>query len=249
MMRLKTGGLLAALAIAGLCATAQAQQAPPPLLSVVRVQVKPDRVHDWRELTKKNMEAHKKGGGGFRHVWRSRTGNPYEYAIVREMENYAQLDSPNAVRRGMSEADFARMQEVRRNYVESVEITYREPIPELSIPWTSVQPPAMITTSTSTVRPGMASSYIEIKKEQAAALKKAGITGYGVHRLMWGGSRKFVTWWAHDKMAELDGPNPMQRIMDEDARTKWLKAISPTLQSTEWNIWAYESELSYQPAE
>ena len=92
--------------IATLAFMARAQD-PPPLLSVVRVKVKPDRLDEWREITKRYSEARRKRGGGFRHVWRSRLGNLYEYVIVTPMQNYAERDSPGALRRGMSEGETA----------------------------------------------------------------------------------------------------------------------------------------------
>ena len=106
MLRFKTTGLVALLGVAALTFAAQAQT-PSPLIQIIRVEVKPDRQAEWRGITKQFSEAHKKGGGTFRHVWRSRVGNIFEYAIVTPMENYAQLDSPNAARRGMSEAERA----------------------------------------------------------------------------------------------------------------------------------------------
>jgi len=135
-MKFKTKGLLALFSVAALCLTAQAQQTPPPLIQVVRVVVKPDRAAEWREIAKQISEAHEKGGGGFRHVWRSRVGNPYEYAIVTPRENYASLDVPGPTRKGMSEAERARLVARRSQCTSSVELTVRRPIPELTVPWT-----------------------------------------------------------------------------------------------------------------
>jgi len=106
----------------------------------------------------------------------------------------------------------------------------------------------MITTVTTHVRPGMANEYIDLKKEQVAAFKKAGRTAYGVHRLMWGGARStFVSCGRLDKMAELDGPSPMASSMSEDERAKWFERILPLLaESSERNVWVYEPNLSYQ---
>jgi len=246
-MKLKTTGLVALLGVAALCFAAQAQQAPPPLISVVRVVVKPDRHAEWREITKQFSEAHKKGGGAFRHVWRSRTGNPHEYAIVAPRENYASFDSPGPARKGMSEADRARLVAKRRQHTQSVEITYRQPIPELTIPWASENPPGMIATFSPVVKVGMANDYVEHLKELVAAYKEAGIPAYGVHRMRWGGSRRtFVNWSPLDKMADLDGEGWLTKSMSEEAREKWVEKLLPMLESAEWGIWIYEEGLSYQ---
>jgi len=247
MFRFKTAGSVGLLAVAALTLAAQAQT-PPPLIQIARVVMKPDRLAECREITKRFSEAHEKGGGAFRHVWRSRLGNPNEYAIVTPMDSYAQLDSPGPARRGMSEAERARLVARRRQCTESVEITYRRPIPELTIPWSGDQPPKMIATRTSKVRPGMANQYIEHRKEQVAAFKKAGMPAYGVHRIMWGGSRTtFVSWRALDKMAELDSDDWMAKSMSQEDRAKWTeKVLTMVAEPSELNIWVYEPELSFQ---
>ena len=245
MLNFKKTSFVTLLGVAALAFTAKAQT-PSPLVQVARVVMKTDRVAECREVTKRFSEAHKKGGGAFRHVWRNAVGNPYEYAIVTPMANYAQRDSPGPGRRGMSEAERAELAARRRLCTDSVEITIRRPIPELSIPWSSGQPPKMLTTRTTRVRPGMANQYIEHRKELVAALKKAGVPAYGVHQVRWGGTREFVSWTSLDKMADLDGEGWLAKSMSEDVRIKWIEKAQSMVESTEVHIWAYQPELSYQ---
>ena len=249
MLNFKTTSVVTLLGAAALTFTAQAQS-PPPLVQVVRVTVKSERAAEWREISKRFSEAYKKGGGSFRHVLRS-AGNPFEYSILTPMENYAQRDSPGPASRGMSAAEAAGLRARRRLCVQQVEITIRRPIPELTIPWTSEEPPKMFTTLTSHVRPGMADEYIEHRKELFAAYKKAGRPAFGVHRVRWGGSRTtFVSWAPLDKMADLDGENWLVKSMSAEARSKWLEKVLPMLESpSEWRIWVYEPELSFRAEE
>ncbi len=246
MFNLKKTSFVTLLGVAALAFTANAQT-QSPLIQVARVVVKRDRGAEWREISKRFSEAHKKGGGAFRHVWRNTVGNPFEYAIVVPMANYAQRDSPGPAQKGMSEAERAELVARRRQCTESVEITIRRPIPELSIPWPSGQPSKMLTTRTTRVRPGMANQYIEHRKELVAALKKAGVPAYGVHQVRWGGAREFVSWTALDKMADLDGESWLAKSMSEDVRIKWIEKANSMVESSELHIWEYQPELSFHP--
>ena len=224
-------------------------QSPPPLLQIVQVEVKPDRVAEWREITKRFSEAHKKAGGAWRHVWWNRIGNPLEYAIVFPRENYAEYDSPGPARRGMSEAERAGLIARRRQCTDSVRVTIRRPIPELAIGGGG-QPPKRLRTITTRVRVGMANEYISHLEELVAAYKKAGMPAYGVHRIRYGGSRRtFLSWYPIDKMAELDGPGWLSKSMSEDARSQWIEKLLPLIEHSEFKIWTYQSELSYHPEE
>ena len=50
-------------------------------------------------------------------------------------------------------------------------------------------------------------------------------------------------------MAELDDPGWLSKSMSEDARSKWLEKLRPLVEHSEWQIWTYQSELSYHPEE
>ena len=161
MLKFRTTGFVPLLAVVALTFTASAQT-PPPLLQIIQVEVKPDRLPEWREITKRFSEAHKKAGGAFRHVWRNRIGNPYEYAIVFPRENYAEYDHRDprgggchrladprgGLRSGdvlaIGEAELAALFARRRQCTaDSVRVTIRRPIPELAIVCAGGQPPKM----------------------------------------------------------------------------------------------------------
>ena len=245
-MKLKAVALSPLLAIAVATLVEAQTQTPAPLIQVVRRVVKPERRQEWQEITKKFSEAHKKGGGAFRHVWRGRADNIYLYMVVTPIENYAQLDSPDAGRRGMSRDERLQLAEQRRECTQSVEMTIREPIPELTVPVTSDQPPKYMATLTTNVPPGMVTQYIEQMKELATAFKKAGIPAYGVYRTRWGGPRTtFVSWFTFSNMADLDSPDLLLRGMSEDARAKWREKLGPIVESSEWNIWTYYPKVEF----
>jgi hypothetical protein len=65
-----------------------AAQTPPLLLSVARVQVKPDRVGEFMDVEKQYSAAFKKGGGTIRVVYRNAAGNPFEFLVIAVIPNY-----------------------------------------------------------------------------------------------------------------------------------------------------------------
>jgi hypothetical protein len=58
------------------------------LLSVARVQVKPDRVGEFMDVEKQYSAAFKKGGGTIRVVYRNAAGNPFEFLVIAVIPNY-----------------------------------------------------------------------------------------------------------------------------------------------------------------
>ena len=102
-------------------------QTAPALLSVARVQVKPDRVAEFMDIEKQYSAAFKKGGGTIRVVYRNAAGNPFEFMVIAGMPNYALLDDKSFYAKGATEVELARMGARRAQCVESVRTTYERP--------------------------------------------------------------------------------------------------------------------------
>jgi hypothetical protein len=105
-------------------------QDPPTFRTMVRIQVKPDRVAEFRAIQARFTEDAKEAGIGFRGVWRSRN-NPYEYMVVTPADKFADYDSARTV----SAEIVALRARIQRTFYTR-EITYRRVLPELQI-----QPP------------------------------------------------------------------------------------------------------------
>jgi len=241
------GLLTAPLLLAGLAFA----QEPPELLQLVRVHVNHEHVSEWRELTTKVSAAYEKADAGFRHVWRNRM-NPYEFVITTPRENYASFDEPGALQRGMSDDERTKLVARRGALTESVEIRIARPIPEFAIPWEGEQPPNLVMTVTTLVKPDKVSEFVEVTSEYVEKMKEKGIKGYGGHRVLWGAPRTtVVTWSALDKMAELDDGNRVLQVWDDrTARSAYFERRFATYaQPNQSDIWVYEAALSYHPAE
>lgn len=239
-------------ALASLAAPLYPQTMPQPILvSVARVNVKPDRVQEWLEIEKQYSEAYKKGGGTFRYVYRNNAGNPYEYMVTTGITNshYASLDEKSPMAKGMAEGELARLSARRNQCVDSVRTTYERTIPELGIPAPSGSVRKMFRVVRTTVRNGMDDQYLAImKNEYLPALKKAGVTSFLVRRVEWGGSRNvFTLLGRHDKFAELDEGSRLAKGIGAEGAAKLLAKLRQTITNADYSLYTYVPGSSYQP--
>jgi hypothetical protein len=242
-----------ATALAAVSATALSAQTTTPqqplLVGVARVTVKPDRVQEWLDIEKKYSEAYQKGGGTFRYVYRNSAGNPYEYMVSTGIGKYANLDEKSPYAKGMTEAEFARITARRNQCVDSVRTTYERTIPELGIPAPTGAVRKLFRLTRITVRSGMDTQYLAIMKDEyLPALKKAGVKSLLVRRVEWGASRNvFTLLGRHDKFAELDEGSMLTKSLGADGAAKLLAKLRQTIASSEYLLYTYIPESSYQP--
>ena len=237
-------------AAAALSATASAQTpAQPILVNVARVQVKPDRVQEWLDVEKQYSEAYKKGGGTFRYVYRNSAGSPFEFMVSSGVGKYANLDEKSFFAKGATEAELARMQARRNQCVENVRTTYERTLPELGIPGPGPAARKLVRLTRVNVRMGMDDQYLAVMKgEYLPALKKAGVTSFLVRRVEWGGSRnQFTLRGGLDKFAELDEGSVLTKALGAEAAAKLLAKLRQTIATSEYVLYTYVPESSYQP--
>ena len=236
---------------AAMPATAAAQTPPQAqLVNVARVQVKPDRVQEWLDVEKQYSEAYKKGGGTFRYIYRNNAGDPFEFMVVSNVAKYATLDEKSAYAKGTSEAELSRMSARRNQCVQSVRTAYERTIPSLGIPTPAGTARKLMRVTRTTVRSGMDDQFLAIMKDEyVPALKKAGITSFLIRRVEWGGSRNvFTLMGRHDKFAELDEGSVLTKALGEAAATKLLAKLRQTIANSEYMLYTFVPESSYQPA-
>lgn len=239
---------LAALFCACLLTTPAIAQTTGSLRSISRVTVKPDRVAEFIEIEKSMAELMKKAGGEWRYVWRNRTGATNVFTFVYPVANYAALDAPPAWWEKVPVAQRTSLAARRQSCIEQTQTTYERTVPELTVTPAQNTPPASYLRMTRTrVRPGTANQYIAAVKEVADAIKKAGLSGYRVRRVEYGGPRsEFTTTVGFDKMTDLDGDSLMSKALGgRDAVTKWQAKVSPLVAFSEYQILTYVADLSY----
>lgn len=229
-----------------LAMTTAAQTAPAPvLLQVSRVQVKPDRATEYREIEGKYTEAYKKGGGTLRAVYQGAAGNPYEYLIVTAMPNFAAMDGESVYVKGSTAAAIAALGARRNQCTTSVNVTYERPIDVGLTDNAAVASAKVFGVNRVQVRPGMADDYIAfVKNELVPALKKGGVKDFRVRRVEWGGSRDvFTTRRAVANFAELDGGSPIEKALGKDGSAALLKK-SRALATTQYFLYRMRPEIS-----
>jgi len=225
-----------------------AAQTTPALLSVARIQVKPDRVAEYIDVEKQYATAFKKGGGTIRAVYRSAAGNPFEFMVVAGMPNYAILDDKSFYAKGATEAELARMAARRSQCVESVRTTYEKPQADMSFNPQGTPQPKTIEVVRVNVRQEMVDQWMAtVKNELIPAFQKAGQPGVLCRRVEFGGSRSQFTFRVPlNKWADLDAASPLVKVLGPDGMAK-LAAKLNSMSSAEWLIYNYVPELSVVP--
>ena len=99
------------------------------------------------------------------------------------------------------------------------------------------------------VRPEKVDEYLALmKSDLLPAVKKAGLKDYSLARVRFGApSSDFLSVAAMDSWADLDGTSWIIRAMGEDGYQRFLAKLRPLRTESEWNIYRYMPDLSYQP--
>ena len=224
-----------------------AAQTPPALLSVARIQVKPDRVAEFMDVGKQYSAAFKKGGGTILVVYRNAAGNPFEFLVIAGMPNFAILDDKSYYAKGAREGELARMGDRRNQCIESVRTTYERTQPDLGFNPPGTPQPKTVTMVRVNVHPDMIQQWMAtVKNELVPAWKKAGQPGMLARRVEYGGSRnQFTVRVPLNKWADLDGEGPLVKALGQDGAAK-LGAKLSSMSSAEWLLYNYVPELSVQ---
>lgn len=235
-------------AVVGMTAAAQGV---PPLLSVSRVQVKPERMREFLEVQKQITEAFKKGGATLRVVLRGSLGNPNEVMTVSGMNSYAERDDmASPVRKAMTDAEWTALFARRDQCVISVRTTIEQTLPELGIAPSSVTVlPKMFREVRTMVRPGMATQYMALMKDEVLPVyKKLGYSYIRVRRVQYGGSRtEFSSAWGFEKWADLDtAGSAFQKAMGEDAYRKYMEKVSSVVANSQYLVWTVVADASFR---
>jgi hypothetical protein len=170
-----------------------------------------------------------------------------EFTIIYPVEKYADLDAPPAWWSKMPAAQNASLNARRMNCIERTVRTIETTIPDLVVADDKAPPPNFVTVTRTRVRPGMADQYIAARKELSDAVRKAGLTGMRVRRVIYGGPRtEFVSSVAIDKWADLDGELMISKALGgREAVAKWNAKITPLVAVSEYNVVRRVPDLSF----
>lgn len=227
------------------CAAAQDQN----LQSVVRFQVKPDRMGEFESAVKELHAVFQKAGYD-RHntIWQSAAG-PMEYVLVNYSAKYSDMFGSNSAKLKEVQGSVTALTARILSCTNSMDRRISEVLTDVSLPRQSVPP--FIRTIRSDVKMGKLDEYIALLKQTIApAMKKAGVPAFIVFRQRYGGSTsQIVSSTGLNSLADLDqSPSAVVAAMGDATYKQYLAKRNELVDSSEINIYRYRKDLSYQPA-
>ena len=221
-------------------------------MSITTVTVKPDAVPEFEKMiiTEYNA-AFKKGGGTESAVWRVAVGNIFDYVFVQPMDNFAEMDGPSSLIKGLSpdamESFFSRLTKM----VTAVHSTIVRARPDLSHSTDMKSAPNVAVVVYVTVYP-LKNAALEnfVTKEYLPIVKKAGLEGFWVSQTVFGGNaEEYVMVELQKNFAEIDKGSPVKRVLKPDeAAMLFTKMGDGVVKNVEIIIARYNPEMSIVPA-
>ncbi len=247
MRLIRCASVLAALAMTILPVSSPAQQQQGNIRTVLFVKVKTDRVGDWKAAVKDYTALVKKSGveQGFT-TWSAQSG-PDEYAVVFYSSKWKELDQNEDPKTKPVAADLARVFARLDGATASLETWVDEIQPDLLI--RSKELPKMVRTGRIRTEFGKTDDLLALlKSETFPAMKKAGVSAYGVAIARYGTPNNEIhTYSSFNGWADLDAPYGLQKAMSDDEYKAYLAKLRPLVESVEWTMWRFEPDLSYVP--
>lgn len=189
-------------------------QPPPQRIVVAVTQVKPEMIGTYEDLIKNIANpALQKAGVPWRATWATASGQGFTRISVQPLANYAQLDQPGALQRGLGADGVANYNAKLRPTIESTH-TYMQTLrQDLSILSGSNTPPAFAVVQTFQVAPGKGDEFTSsMTSDYLPNYKKAGVKDFWAYATNFGsGGGQIVTVRPISKYAELDQPGLLNR--------------------------------------
>ena len=230
---------------------AAATAAPRTWYSVNIVTIKRGSGPEWVDFQKtQTIPMQQKGGVKVRETWQS--GAPFgqgsTYAIVTQIDKFADYDQPPLPQRTLSGDALRVYQEKQNRLVESNRAFAIQDRTELSIaPAASAQIRGAILMDV-TVVGGHADQYeAYIKNDLLPVLKKGNVLGYLVSRTVFGGNaNEYHTLQMFDSYADLDkGPVPV-RVLGAAGAAALTAKVTPHVASVTRSLMRYVPDLSFR---
>jgi len=230
-------------------------QAPAPsYLSVGRMQVRPDRTTECRDLMKQIAEFYKKAAptDQYRVVYSTMVGNLFEYWTYSPMNKFADRDGESYLSKITKPEERASIGPRFMQYVEHVQTSIEIPIGDLNVIANGAKvPPSYFRVSRIYVRSGTADDFIKFAKTDLVPVFKK-INGAVIlfSQIVSGGNpNALILNRGFEKWAELDDTTTFANaIGGEQAAQKLGEKMNQIGMVSERYILRYEPDLSYVPA-
>jgi hypothetical protein len=246
MRLIRRGFMLAALMLTVLSVSLPAQEGRN-IRTILFVKVKPDRVGDWRAAAKDFVALKKKAGSDeVFTTWASETG-PDEYAIVWHSAKWKELDQEEDPKTKNVIGDLTSLFARLNGATESMETWVDEMQPNLGV--SSRDIPKMVRTGRTRVVQGKMDDALAIfKSDIVPAIKKAGVTDFGVAVARYGTPLNEIhTFAGVGAWADFDSPWGLPKALGADGYKAYIAKISPYITFSQFDMWRFKPELSYVP--
>ena len=246
-MRTVRAFIVAALVVAAGVPAARAQD-EETWYRVQIVQVRPDKLNDFIELYRDEINpALRQGGVPWRSAWRTgQFGNTYERQFITPLASFADLDGGGPLARALRARDYDRvLRKLRESSVgrQTYAVRYR---PDLSVESDDVSGLSIARVTTVQVATGRGSDFEAFLRDNVETFRNAGVV-FGVYQRQFGPGP--VVWQIVENLrsyGELDRGGILRAFgagSNEAAMT-----LNEVITSVERTVLEYDAELSYTAA-
>ena len=233
-------------------AVAAAQPQPPiarPLVVMSIIDVKPEAVSEFGALQAEVMAAQRAGGQPWRETWHTATfGYPYRLAVLSPVDELGLLDGQTYTAKGIGAAAATAINERARRMIAQQQIYLVQVRPDLGMGVRGGKSTLGVVSYIS-VAPGREPDIEQVlKTEVHAALKKAGVSYYGVSRVVYGGdTSQYITLLMFENFADLGRGHPLERALGADGLAKLQGKLTGIITKLDRHIVRYNEALSFRP--
>ena len=227
-----------------------ATPAAPTFIRLAIFEIRPDMVAEYVALQKsETIPALQKAGIPWRNAWRTgHFGTGFTVAYLSPIKSFAMLDEPNPLLKALGEEAYQQHQAKMAKFIVSMRTYALRDRPDLGIKAEGAPMAKLgVLASVETV-PGRATEWETIlKNEWTPALKKAGVTGYGVSQVVFGGSAgQYYTFTPLENYAQLDKGHPITQSIGEAGMNRIIAKMTASTRSVERFIIRYDDQLSFR---
>lgn len=242
--------VIAAVLLSASAAVAQDAEKMPKreMFVVTTLEVKSGMGPQFEEMMKtKITPAFKKGGAASVSVWQTRFGNTMEYHVVAPLPNFAALDGPSPVIRGLGDEAQSVFEKISpmikavtsKIYVERPDLSHfgqMEGAPNVAV---------LIQININGEKEKEFESFV--KNEYMAAMKKTTAPGVWTSKVAFGGDAdEYVMVEPHKNFAALDKGPPIAQVMSPaEIEAMFKKIPSGAVEDVRVTLMSYKPDLSY----
>jgi hypothetical protein len=222
--------------------------APPELLSINVVHVKPELLTEWEDFQRKEViPTLQKGGVKLRDAWRTAIGEAYEFAFVSPLANFAARDDSSPIVKALGEEGARAYGSKSRRFVASSRSYVVRIRPDLS--YAGEWAPTLAVLSTVSIAPGRMTDYTNFIKNEILPVQKQAQAPYLVSQTVFGGDANEVVALSLVKtFADLDKGPATVRVLGPEAAAKLTQKTAGLVMHAERMVIRYVPDLSFKVA-